>query len=137
MRMVGSDVLQRDTEPPGVGGAADRWGYAARTKRLEGRGMQSTGDQQRNPFDGEVRIAVLRHMNEDHLADSLLIVQRFGNRPDATSAVMVEMDGTGGEFSVDGPDGRSTVRVPWARPITERSEIREELARLVGETQGR
>jgi len=98
--------------------------------------MHSSGDQQDNPFDAEVRLAVLRHMNEDHLADSLLIVQRFGERADATSAVMVELDRTGGEFSVDGPDGRCTVRVPWARPITERSEIREELARLVGEAQG-
>ena len=58
-----------------------------------------------NPFDDEVVAAVLRHMNEDHAEDSVLICRAFGGRPDATSATMTGLDATGGEFRVDGPEG--------------------------------
>lgn len=84
-----------------------------------------------NPFDDEVVAAVLRHMNEDHAEDSVLICRAFGGRPDATSATMTGLDATGGEFRVDGPEGGpATVRVAWSRRITERPQIREEVARL-------
>lgn len=91
---------------------------------------------EQNPFPADVVAAVLDHMNSDHLEDSVNIVATCGGRPDATSAVMVGLDGTCAEFDVDGPEGPSRVTVPWSAPITERTEIRAELARMVNEAAG-
>lgn len=88
-----------------------------------------------NPYDPEVVAAVVAHMNSDHAEDSALICQVFGGRPDATGAVMVGFDGRGADFDVDGPGGPARVRVAWSRPITERTEIREEVARLFREAE--
>lgn len=75
-------------------------------------------------FDQGTVDAVLAHMNDDHLADSLLIVRAFG-RPDASAAVMSGLDEHGGDWSVTTPDGESDLRVPWpGGPISERAEIR-------------
>ncbi len=91
-------------------------------------------DDSANPFDDAVIEAVLRHMNEDHADDSVTICRAFGGRPDAITATMTGLDGTGGEFEVDGPEGgRSVVRIPWSEPISERPQIRAEVARLHGE----
>lgn len=78
------------------------------------------------PFSPDVVAAVLRHMNDDHLDDSLLISQAFGSR-DAESASMTDLDENGGTFvySVAGED--HTVVVPWSAPIAERPEIRREV----------
>lgn len=88
---------------------------------------------QENPFDADVVDAVLRHMNTDHEQDSVVICRAFGGRPDATSATMIGLDGTGADFEVDGPSGVSVVRIAWAVPISERPEIRAEVARLFHE----
>lgn len=89
--------------------------------------------QEQNPFDDEVVAAVVAHMNGDHAEDSVAICRAFGGRPDATRAVMVGLDGTGADFDVDGPEGEARVRVPWGAPISERAEIRTEVARLYHE----
>ena len=59
----------------------------------------------------------MRHMNDDHAADSLLICRPRCRpaRPDATAAVMSGMDDRGIEF-----DGRvngveTPIRVPFAQ----------------------
>jgi putative heme iron utilization protein len=89
-----------------------------------------------SPFPPAVVDAVVAHMNADHLEDSLAIVRSLGGRPDATSARMVGLDGVAGHFRVEGPTGAAVVSVPWSRPISERAEIREELARMVHEIAG-
>ncbi|WP_198663703.1 DUF2470 domain-containing protein [Jiangella endophytica] len=86
-----------------------------------------------NPFGPEVIAAVSRHMNDDHAADSLVIVRGLGDTPDATAARMTHVDGTGVDFSVTAAGVDRTVRVPFARPLTERPEIRQEIVRLYTE----
>lgn len=91
-----------------------------------------------NPFGPDVVAAVARHMNDDHTDDSLVIVRALGGTPDATAARVAGLDGTGVDFTVTvdgagGGGGERTVRVPFARPLTERPEIRAEFVRLYTE----
>lgn len=81
-------------------------------------------------FSDEIVTAVLRHMNDDHTDDSLLIARAFGDR-DADSAHMVGLDSETGhwEYTVGG-EARE-LRVPWpAGAITERPQIRREVVSL-------
>jgi hypothetical protein len=82
-------------------------------------------------FDDDALTGVLRHMNDDHLADNLLIVRAFG-APDAVDAAMTGFDGDGGEWSASTAGGAATtVRVPWpGGAITERREVRREIVAL-------
>jgi putative heme iron utilization protein len=84
-------------------------------------------------FDCTVVDAVTRHMNDDHADDALLIVRAHGGRPDAESARMTGMDTHGADFSVRAGDEQVVVRVPWARELTERAEVRPEIVRLYTE----
>jgi putative heme iron utilization protein len=83
-----------------------------------------------NPFGPDVVTAVAKHMNEDHAADSLMIVRALGDTPDATAAELFHIDGTGVDFKVAVGDEERAVRVPFSRPLTERPAIREELTRM-------
>lgn len=85
------------------------------------------------PFTPEVVAAILAHMNDDHAADSLLIV-RAGGRPDAVAARMTGLDALGGDFAATLPDGgTAAVRIPWSKRLTERAQVRAEVVRLYGE----
>jgi hypothetical protein len=80
-------------------------------------------------FPDDVVTAVLRHMNDDHNTDSLVIVRANGV-PDATGARMTGIDGDGGSWTVTTPAGEREVRIPWSGPISERPQIRREIVRL-------
>jgi hypothetical protein len=81
-------------------------------------------------FSPEIVDAVLRHMNSDHAADSLVIVRAFVD-PGAASAIMVGLDGNGGVWAVSSTTGETTqARIDWATPVTERSGIRREVVAL-------
>lgn len=83
-----------------------------------------------DPFPDSVVQAVRRHMNEDHLADSLLICRVIGGVPEATGATVASFDGQGIDFAVVvGPTTRQ-LRIPWSGPISERGQVRAELVRL-------
>ncbi|QVQ54688.1 DUF2470 domain-containing protein [Spiractinospora alimapuensis] len=72
-------------------------------------------------------------MNEDHPEDSLLICRALGGVPDATAARMTGLDGHGGDFVVTVAGGETSVRLPWARELTERPQIRAEVVRMYRE----
>lgn len=82
-------------------------------------------------FDDAVVAAVLRHMNDDHLDDNLLIVRAFGH-PDAVDAAMRGFDGEVGVWEVTDASGDVVeTRIPWpGGPITERPEVRREVVAL-------
>lgn len=80
-------------------------------------------------FSDEIVTAVLRHMNDDHRDDSLLISRAFGSR-DAETASMVGLDGDAGFFRYTIGDAAHEIAVPWSAPITERPEIRREVVVL-------
>ncbi|MDI1460179.1 biliverdin-producing heme oxygenase [Catellatospora sp. KI3] len=89
-----------------------------------------------NPFPPEVIAQIMRHMNDDHADDSLLICRAAlpePTRPRTSSAAMSGMDAAGIEFRavVDGVD--TPVRVPFAARLTERAQVRVEVTRLYRE----
>lgn len=77
-------------------------------------------------FPDDVVAAVLHHMNDDHHEDNQLIARAFGH-PDATSAVMVGVDGVAGYWSYEVGGSPKDLTVPWSAPISERVEIRREV----------
>lgn len=85
-----------------------------------------------HPFPPEVVEALLRHMNDDHAADSLLICQQLGEQPDATAARMTGIEGAAVRFSAAVDGDEVEVRLETA-PLTERVVIRNEIVRLFQE----
>lgn len=81
-------------------------------------------------FDEATVAGVTAHMNADHADDTLLICRALGDRDAATTAAMVGLDGAGGDYlvTIEGID--ETIRIPWSRPLTERTEIRTEVVRM-------
>jgi putative heme iron utilization protein len=86
--------------------------------------------QSQDPFPPDVVAAVMRHMNEDHGADSLVICQGLGGQPGASSALMSGMDADGIDFVAIVDGGEVTVRLPWSERLTERAQIRTEVTRI-------
>lgn len=84
-------------------------------------------------FSPAVTAQVMRHMNDDHRDDSLLICRALGGRPAATSAVLSGLDAAGLVFTVQEPAGPAEVRIPWRGPVTERPQIRAEVVRMYAE----
>jgi hypothetical protein len=83
-----------------------------------------------DPFDPEIVLAVLRHMNEDHAHDSLLIVRTLGAQPSATSVVLTSIDPDGATFKAMLPTGDSIdVILGWSHPVHDRPQFRGEFAR--------
>lgn len=87
-----------------------------------------------NPFDPAAITAVCRHMNDDHADDTLVICRGAGGRPEADSARMTAMDGDGADFTVTVEGREERIRIPWARRLTERAEVRPEVVRLFTES---
>lgn len=87
----------------------------------------------RFPTD-DVVAAVCAHMNGDHAADCAVISRVLGGRPETTTAIMVGMDADAIELLTDGPGGLSVVRIPFAAPLTERAQVRAEVARMYHES---
>lgn len=77
-------------------------------------------------FPPDVVAAVCRHMDEDHAEEALRIVRVLGGRPGATAVRTTGVDGAGLRFDVDG----EPLVVPFAREITTRAEIREQVVAL-------
>lgn len=80
-------------------------------------------------FEADIVAAVLRHMNEDHPEDNLLIARAFGSK-DAWAATMIGLDGDGGSWAYLIGDDERELTVPWSGAITERAEIRREIVVL-------
>jgi heme oxygenase (biliverdin-producing, ferredoxin) len=82
-------------------------------------------------FPPDVIAAIMRHVNEDHPADSLLIVRILGGLPAAEDAVMSGMDADGIDFTVRlGGGDQCALRLPWSERLTERAQVRAEVVRM-------
>lgn len=81
-------------------------------------------------LDDDAVEAILRHMNDDHASDSLLICQRLGGVPGATSARMVGLDDEQAVFAATVDGQEVPVLLPWSRPLTSRAQVREEVVRM-------
>ncbi len=86
-----------------------------------------------NPFDGNVIVAVTRHMNDDHPEDSLAICQALGGVPAATAARLSHIDGGGFDFEATVNGEQVPVRVRSGLRMTARADIRMEVVRLYDE----
>ena len=80
-------------------------------------------------FPDETVAGVLRHMNNEHLDDNLLIARAFGSA-DAVDAAMITLDGDGGTWVYTAAGSEHELVVPWSEPITERPQIRAEIVKL-------
>ncbi|HET8926893.1 MAG TPA: DUF2470 domain-containing protein [Microbacterium sp.] len=83
-------------------------------------------------FEPAVVSAVLRHMNDDHTDDSVLITRAFGPFDDVVTATMLSFDGDGADWEIERLDGTAApVRVPWpGGAISERPEVRRQVVAL-------
>lgn len=80
-------------------------------------------------FSKDIVDAVLKHMNDDHTEDSLMIVRAFAE-PLADEALMSGLDSEAGYWSVRIGEKTETARVAWSQPVTERAQIRREVVVL-------
>ena len=81
-------------------------------------------------FDDAVIAAVLRHMNDDHTDDNMLIARAFGpdGAAEPTAAVMTGFDGDAGVWDVTRDGVVAELRVPWpGGPIDDRPAVRREV----------
>lgn len=86
-------------------------------------------------FDDATLAGVLRHMNDDHSDDNVLIARAFGTEADVIGARMTDFDGDGGDWVAEISGGTSVpVRASWpGGPISERAEVRREIVALYDE----
>lgn len=78
-------------------------------------------------FTDEVIAQITGHMNADHAADSLLMVQANGY-PQATAATMTGLDAEAGYWQVIDPQGEHELKINWPdAPISERSQVRQQI----------
>lgn len=85
------------------------------------------------PFTPDVVAEIVRHMNEDHEDDTLLMVRVLCDQPDAMSAVMTSVDADGADFVANVGGTEIPVRLDWGKRLTERKQVRQEVVRLYRE----
>jgi hypothetical protein len=83
-----------------------------------------------NQFGDTAVAAVVKHMNAEHADDSLLICRTLGRQPSARIARMVGFNETRALFSARIDGGDVDVWVPWSAPLTERSQVRDEIVAM-------
>jgi putative heme iron utilization protein len=86
-----------------------------------------------NPFPPEAADQIAAHMNGDHAADNLLIVQALGGIPTATAARMSGLDEDAMEFAAVVNGIEVPVRIPFSERLTERAQVRAETVRMYRE----
>lgn len=83
-----------------------------------------------DPWDDATVTAVARHMNDDHAAACLLLVQRLGDVPDATSARMTGMDPEGLLLAATVAGVERPARVAWPSVPVDRADVRAQVVAL-------
>lgn len=78
----------------------------------------------------DVIAAVAHHMNTDHADDNVVICRGLGACGDATAATFVGMTTKVARFSVTLPDGTHEIEIAFADEVTERAEVRTQVADL-------
>lgn len=80
-------------------------------------------------FPDDVVQAVMAHINDDHIDDSLVIVRGNG-APDAVAAKMIDFDMTAGTWAVIDDFAERHVTVDWPIPVAERADVRHAIVAL-------
>ena len=84
-------------------------------------------------YPAAVVAAVLRHMNDDHAAEALVMCRGLGGQPGATAARVTGLDAAGLDLVAEVAGESVPVKLPWGRPPTDRAQIRAEVVRLYEE----
>lgn len=84
-------------------------------------------------FTPEESGAIMRHMNGDHAADSVLMCRALAGLPQAESATVVGVDREGIDFEAVVAGAPVAARLPWGRRLAQRAEVRGEVVRLYQE----
>ena len=72
----------------------------------------------------------IAHLNADHAASLVAMVQTLGGYPDATAAVCTDLDRYGMDLRVTCPRGIAYTRVGYAHPINTADELRSATVEL-------
>lgn len=94
-------------------------------------------DRDPGPFPALVVEQIMRHMNDDHAADSLLIVRALGGQPQATTVRMTGLDADGIDFAATVAGVEVPVRVRFSCRLAERAQVRREVVRMHREAKQR
>ncbi|GAA2573962.1 hypothetical protein GCM10010435_56480 [Winogradskya consettensis] len=81
-------------------------------------------------FTPEVVAQIASHMNGDHADDNVLIVRGLAGIGSASAARMSGMDADGMDFEATVDGIAVPVRIPFARRLTERRQVRGEAVRM-------
>lgn len=82
-------------------------------------------------FDAEVVQAICSYMNTDPMESRVTIVQGLGPDPTVEEVEMLGFDEDGADFRATSPTGTVECRIPWAKRISERAEVRVQLMALL------
>lgn len=80
---------------------------------------------------------IMRHVNGEHTENLIEYLRAFSGVVVATGARMVGVDRDGFDIEATTPDGRQTVRIPWASRLERRDQVREEMVRMTQEAQAK
>lgn len=85
------------------------------------------------PFTPDAVAAIVRHMNDDHADDTLVICRHQGGEPAASAATVTDLGPAGLDLValVDGEE--RPVHVDWTETPSDRPGIRHEIVRLFEE----
>ncbi len=81
-------------------------------------------------FPDDVVRAVCAHMDDDHRDDALLVVRTLGGQPQAADVRTTGVDSSALHLLADVGGAQVPVRVPFARPVRDRSELRAAVVEL-------
>ena len=84
-------------------------------------------------FTPEESSAIMRHMNGDHAADSVLMCRALAGLALADSATVVGVDKEGIDFAAIVEGTPVAARILWGRHLADRAEVRGEVVRLYQE----
>lgn len=84
-------------------------------------------------FTPDVVAQIMRHMNDDHADDNVLICRALGGPAATERAWMSGMDADGMDFVAVAGGVETPVRVPFTERLTERRQVRAEAARMYHE----
>ena len=76
---------------------------------------------------------IIEHMNADHADAQVLFCRHLAGHPDTTSASMSAVDRYGFEMIAITPNGRHAVRLGFAEPCTDGTQVRKTLVAMVAE----
>jgi len=88
-------------------------------------------------LDASAVRGIVSHMNEDHGDAVLLYAQVLAGMPEATGALLADLNSDAMRLDVHTPDGAHAITIPFDEPLTDKVHARQTLVALVREARRR